>query len=174
MMECLFNFSENLVKLFHIEYMSGYTRQFLSVEQALKEIIRKLDKDDIREVTGKSESFFRKCSDENDPEHNLHFKDAVALEVLCLKKGIGTPLLSCFETQIEKFTNDLEDNSSITNNLLNIGSKIGILMDEITQYTDYQSESGIHLSLREKDQVYKSITKLEEKILKLKLSIDKN
>lgn len=154
--------------------MSGYTRKFLSIEQALKEIIRKLDKNDIKEATGKSESFFRKCSDENDFEHNLHFKDAIHLELLCLKKGIGSPLLSCFETLIEKNLNDLDDSTTITGNLLNIGSKIGVLMDEITQYTDHQSESGIHLSSREKEQIYKSITNLEEKIIKLKLSVDKN
>jgi len=154
--------------------MSGYTRKFLSIEQALKEVIRKLDKDEIKEATGKSESFFRKCSDENDQEHNLHFKDAVALDLLCMKKEIGSPLLSCFETQIEKIKQENENSTSITGNLLNIGGKIGVLMDEITQYTDHQSESGIHLSLREKDQVYKSISNLEEKIIKLKLSIDKN
>ena len=90
------------------------------------------------------------------------------------KKEIGSPLLSCFEIQIEKIKQENENSASITGNLLNIGSKIGVLMDEITQYTDHQSESGIHLSLREKDQVYKSISNLEEKIIKLKLSIDKN
>jgi hypothetical protein len=154
--------------------MSGYTRKFLSIEQALKEVIRKLDKEEIKEATGKSESFFRKCSDENDSEHNLHFRDAVALDLLCIKKDIGSPLLACFETQLERVKQKAENSTSITSNLLNIGSKIGVLMDEITHYTDHQSESGIHLSLREKDRVYKSIVKLEEKIIKLKLSIDKN
>ena len=38
--------------------MSGYTREFLSIEQALKEVVRKIDKEDIKNATGKSESFF--------------------------------------------------------------------------------------------------------------------
>ena len=66
--------------------MSGYTREFLSIEQALKEIVRKIDKEDIKSATGKSESFFRKCSDESDSEHNLHLKDAVEIDILAFKK----------------------------------------------------------------------------------------
>ena len=36
--------------------MAGYTREFLSIEQALKEIIRKLESEEIKSATGKSES----------------------------------------------------------------------------------------------------------------------
>lgn len=154
--------------------MSGYTREFLSIEQALKEVIRKLDKDKVKEFTGKTESFFRKCSDENDFEHNIHFKDAILLDILCLKKKLGTPLLSCHETLVEKSKNLSNEYQDITNSLLNIGGRMGRLMEKIQDYTHVHSEAGINLSKREKDEIYKTIADLEEKIISLKLSVDKN
>ena len=48
--------------------MTGYPRKLLSLEQALKNIIRELKPDGIKDATGKSESHFRKCSDEDSRE----------------------------------------------------------------------------------------------------------
>ena len=49
--------------------MAGYPRKLLSLELALKNIIKELKKDEIKEITGKSESHFRKCTDEQDLDH---------------------------------------------------------------------------------------------------------
>jgi hypothetical protein len=40
--------------------MAGYPRKLLSLELALKNIIKELKKDEIKEITGKSESHFQK------------------------------------------------------------------------------------------------------------------
>tara|TARA_B100000035_G_C20847911_1_gene486074 strand:- start:155 stop:619 length:465 start_codon:yes stop_codon:yes gene_type:complete len=152
--------------------MSGYTREFLSIEQALKEVVRKIDKEDIKNATGKSESFFRKCSDENDIEHNLHLKDAVQLDCISLQKGNGTPLLSCMEALIERCKSKTSEYDNITSSLLNIGGRIGSLMEKIKDYTHIHSEGGIRLTKREKDEIYKSIASLEEKIITLKMAVD--
>ena len=153
--------------------MSGYTREFLSIEQALKEIVRKIDKEDIKSATGKSESFFRKCSDESDSEHNLHLKDAVEIDILAFKKGLGTPLMSCIEALI-KSKSSANEYEAITTSLLNIGGRIGSLMEKIKDFTHIHSEGGISLTKREKDEIYKSIASLEEKVDNLKISVDKN
>ena len=57
--------------------MAGYPRKLLSLELALKNIIKELKKDEIKEITGKSESHFRKCTDEQDLDHNIHHLDSV-------------------------------------------------------------------------------------------------
>ena len=56
--------------------MAGYPRKLLSLELALKNIIKELKKDEIKEITGKSESHFRKCTDEQDLDHNIHHLDS--------------------------------------------------------------------------------------------------
>ena len=46
--------------------MAGYTRKLISLELALKEIIKNLKEEGLKKATNKSESHFRKCSDENE------------------------------------------------------------------------------------------------------------
>ena len=72
--------------------MSGYSRKLVSLEIALKEIIKDLKDEGLKKATGKSESHFRKCSDENDTDHNIHHKDSVAIDIECLKRGLGNPI----------------------------------------------------------------------------------
>ena len=151
--------------------MAGYTRQFLSIEQALKEIIKKLDSDELKTSTGKSESALRKCSDENDTEHHLHLRDAINLDIECMRKGLGHPLLSAHEILIEKGIKSKNDVENITTSLINIGGRIGHLMEVTQNALDEKSEGGSSISMREKDEIYKAINELEEKIANLKLSI---
>ena len=55
-------------------------REPLSIEKILKDLISKLKENEIKEFTGKSISHFRKCSDPDDKDHNLHLSDAIKLE----------------------------------------------------------------------------------------------
>ena len=43
------------------------------------------DENNIKEITGKSISHFRKCSDPADKDHNLHFIDAIKLDLILQK-----------------------------------------------------------------------------------------
>lgn len=151
--------------------MAGYTREFLSIEQALKEIIRKLESEEIKSATGKSESALRKCSDENDLEHHLHLKDAIELDVACMRRGLGHPLLSAHEILVEKSLKNKNDMENITTSLINIGGRIGHLMEVTQKAIDPNSEGGTAVSKQEKEDIYKAINELEEKIANLKLSI---
>ena len=58
--------------------MAGYPRKLLSLELALKNIIKELKKMN-KKITGKSESHFRKCTDEQDLDHNIHHFDPLNL-----------------------------------------------------------------------------------------------
>ncbi len=48
-------------------------REPLTIEHILAQAISKLDEDEIKNITSKSISHFRKCSDPDDKDHNLHF-----------------------------------------------------------------------------------------------------
>ena len=67
-------------------------REPLSIEQVLSNVIQKLDENDIKNITNKSSSHFRKCSDPDDKDHNLHYADAIKLDILMQRKSLGTPL----------------------------------------------------------------------------------
>ena len=71
-------------------------REPLSTEHVLSNVIKKLDENDIKNITNKSVSHFRKCSDPDDKDHNLYFDDAIKLDILMQKKGLGTPFLDNF------------------------------------------------------------------------------
>ena len=66
--------------------MAGYPRKLLSLELALKTVIRELRDEGIKSATSKSESHFRKCSDEQDKDHNIHHMDSVRLDLECRRR----------------------------------------------------------------------------------------
>ena len=80
-------------------------RDPLSVEKILKSIISKLKENEIEEFTGKSISHFRKCSDPDDKDHNLHLSDAIKLDVLSVKSQKGTPFLDHISLIINNSSN---------------------------------------------------------------------
>ena len=86
--------------------MAGYSREFLSIEQALKQVVKDLKSDGVLKSTGKTESYFRKCSDENDADRLIHHIDSVKLDIECMKRGLGHPLLTAHQIQIEKAMGD--------------------------------------------------------------------
>ena len=66
-------------------------RKPLSIEKILKDSINKLNEKEIETLTGKSISHFRKCSDPDDKDHNLHLSDAIKIDILSLKSQNFTP-----------------------------------------------------------------------------------
>ena len=154
--------------------MAGYPRKLLSLELALKNIIKELNKDEIKEITGKSESHFRKCTDENNKDNNIHHKDSIEIDKYCLKKGYGNPMLTAHESILEAERIKLNNFEDTSNTLINIGAKIGRLMETTQKAIGDDSDLGKKLSQKEKQLIHKSIDEVEEKILQLKVIIDKN
>ena len=56
------------------------TKEIISIEHTLKEVLKNLSDQDIQEITGKSKSYIYKCADPDDHDRHIHFKDVVALE----------------------------------------------------------------------------------------------
>ena len=143
----------------------------LTIEHILAEVLKKIDADELKKITGKSISHFRKCSDPDDKDHNLHLNDAINLDVIMLKSQRGTPFIDNINLIIENEFNAQERAEDVSKNLLNIGGRIGNLMDVAQNALDPDSPDGIEISTKEKDNIYRAISEVEEKIAKLKLSI---
>ena len=146
-------------------------REPLSVEKILNSIISKLKDNEIEEFTGKSISHFRKCSDPDDKDHNLHLNDAIKLDVLSVKSQKGTPFLDHISLIINKEFSDMDKLEDVSRNLINIGGRIGNLMDITDKALHPESPKGEEISKKEKDNIFNAISEVEEKIVKLKLSI---
>ena len=146
-------------------------REPLTIEKILKGIISKLKENEIEEFTGKSISHFRKCSDPDDKDHNLHLNDAIKLDVLSVKSQKGTPFLDHISLIINKEFSEMDKLEDVSRNLINIGGRIGNLMDITDKALHPESPKGEEISKKEKDNIFNAISEVEEKIAKLKLSI---
>lgn len=145
-------------------------REFHSIEQALKEVIKNL-KDSVEDIAGKSESHFRKCSDENDKDHHVLHAESIKLDIECMRKGLGSPMLSAHQYQIDKALKSKNDFENIITSLLNTGARIGKLMEVTHEAVQPESSDGRTISKIEKEKIYKAIREVEEKISNLKLAI---
>ena len=88
-----------------------------------------------------------------------------------LKSQRGTPFLDNISLIIDREFSSQEKAEDVSKNLINIGGRIGNLMDVVQNALDPNSPGGIEISVKEKDNIYKAISEVEEKIAKLKLAI---
>ena len=150
--------------------MSGYSRKLISLEGALKEVIKDLKSEALKDVTGKTESHFRKCSDESDTQ-DIHHIDSIKIDIECLKRGLGSPMLTAHEDMLEATNPEYKNLDNASNTLINIGAKIGRLMETTQKAINPEGESGNRISETEKKHISKALNDVEDKILELKLII---
>ena len=146
-------------------------RKPLSIEFVLSQVLTKLDEIEIKNSTGKSISHFRKCGDEDDKDHNISFSDAIKLDILIQQKKLGTPLLDYFNLKLEYELRKINEYENISNVLINIGGRIGNLMDITQEAIEPSGPRGSNITKEEKQKIFKAVTEVDEKIAKLKLSI---
>ena len=146
-------------------------RNPLSIENVLSSMISKLNEDEVKNLTNKSISHFRKCSDPDDKDHNLYLSDAIKLDVIMQRNSLGTPLMDNFQIMLDEEFKKVNSFENLENTLLKVGGRVGNLMDVVQEAMDPESPLGKDLSKKEKDLIAKSIIELEEKIAKLKMSI---
>ena len=146
-------------------------RNPLSIENVLSNMISKLNEDEVKNLTNKSISHFRKCSDPDDKDHNLHLGDAIKLDIIMQRNSLGTPLMDNFQIMLDEEFKKVNSFENLENTLLKVGGRVGNLMDVVQEAMDPESPLGKDLSKKEKDLISKSIIELEEKIAKLKMSI---
>ena len=146
-------------------------RNPLSIENVLSSMISKLNEDEVKNLTNKSISHFRKCSDPDDKDHNLYLSDAIKLDIIMQRNSLGTPLMDNFQIMLDEEFKKVNSFENLENTLLKVGGRVGDLMDVVQEAMNPDSALGKDLSKKEKDLISKSIIELEEKIAKLKLSV---
>ena len=146
-------------------------REPLTLEFVLHNILKNLSDDDLKVNLGKTRSHFLKCADPDDENHNLSFEDAIKIESLLINAGKGSPLIDFFNAYLDSKKDNRNYFDSINSNLINIGGRLGDVMDVIQESSSLDSESGKSISKTELDKIHKAIMLLEEKIKNLKLSI---
>tara|TARA_B100000427_G_C15405789_1_gene549722 strand:+ start:81 stop:560 length:480 start_codon:yes stop_codon:yes gene_type:complete len=154
-------------------------RKIASIERGLEEIVQSLTEEEIKQAINKGASYVRKCSDpqpDNDGiKRNIDHIDSVKLDIKCIEKGISPPLLTAHQFIIDQAKSELKTNLGEVNEML---VKFSILEGELNkvviQATDPASPGGKKIDDLEKKKIFEAIKNIEDKILKIKLAIDKS
>jgi hypothetical protein len=67
------------------------TKEIITIEHTLKDVLKNLSDQDIQEITGKSKSYIYKCADPDDHERNIQFRTVILLEHAMQKIYQKTP-----------------------------------------------------------------------------------
>ena len=154
-------------------------RKIASIERGLEEVVQSLTEEEIKQAINKGASYVRKCSDpqpDNDGiKRNIDHIDSVKLDIKCIEKGISPPLLTAHQFIIDQAKSEHKTNLGKVNEML---VKFSILEGELNkvviQATDPTSPGGKKIDDLEKKKVFEAIKNIEDKILKIKLAIDKS
>ena len=87
------------------------------------------------------------------------------------RRSLGTPFIDNFSLTLEDEFNKVNVYENVASTLIKMGGRVGNLMDTTHDAMSPDSPMGKEISKTEKDQIYKAINDVEEKIAKLKLSI---
>ena len=148
-------------------------RKIASIESGLMEVTKILTEEEIQEAIGKGSSYIRKCSNPDLPQQIDH-NDSFNLDKACIKKGKGHPLLTSHEYMIAHELEKFEGNQDNDIDEMLVRSTIlhGKLTEVVKQSEDPKSDRGKEISPLEKKEIMKAIKDVEDKILKIKLTID--
>ena len=148
-------------------------RNAASIESGLMEVTKILTEEEIQEAIGKGSSYIRKCSNPDLPQQIDH-NDSFKLDKACIKKGKGHPLLTSHEYMIAHELEKFEGNKDNDIDEMLVRSTIlhGKLTEVVKQSEDPKSDNGKKISPLEKKEIMKAIKDVEDKILKIKLTID--
>ena len=154
-------------------------RKIASIERGLEEVVQSLTEEEIKQAINKGSSYVRKCSDPNPDnegvKRNIDHVDSVKLDIKCIQKGISPPLLSAHQLMIDQEKSKNQSNFGEVNQML---VKFSILEGELNKVvieaTDPKSPDGEKITAIEKKKVFEAIKNIEDKILKIKLAIDKS
>ena len=115
----------------------------------------------------------RKCSNPDLPQEIDH-NDSFKLDKACVLKGKAPPLLTAHEYMMAKEFDEIDTPESKDISQILVRSTIlhGKLTELIHHAQDPKSDKGVEISVLEKKDIFDAIKDLEDKILKIKLTID--
>ena len=93
----------------------------------------------------------------------------------CIEKGISPPLLTAHQFIIDQAKSEHKTNlGDVSNMLVKFSVLEGELNKVVIEATDPKSPDGEKITALEKKKVFEAIKNIEDKILKIKLAIDKS
>ena len=154
-------------------------RKIASIERGLEEVVQSLTEEEIKQAINKGSSYVRKCSDPNPDnegvKRNIDHVDSVKLDIKCIQKGISPPLLTAHQFIIDQAKSEHKTNlGDVSNMLVKFSILEGELNKVVIEATDPKSPDGEKITALEKKKVFEAIKNIEDKILKIKLAIDKS
>ena len=149
-------------------------RKSASIESGLMEVLKVLSDKEINEAIGKTSSYIRKCSNP-DLTQQIDHNDSFKLDEACIKKGKAPPLLTAYEYMIAQLLDKADnfENKDINEMLVKSTILHGKLTELVKEARDPKGDKGVEVSALEKKDIFEAITDLENKILKIKLTIDR-
>tara|TARA_Y100000996_G_C22524123_1_gene643694 strand:- start:31 stop:498 length:468 start_codon:yes stop_codon:yes gene_type:complete len=149
-------------------------RKTASIENGIMQVLKILNEDEIFEAIGKTSSYLRKCSNPNDPDRHIDHHDSIKLDIACIKKGKAPPLLRSHEYIIANVADNLESHKLNDIDAMLVKSTIlhGKLFEVVKQAEDPKSDKGKEISKIEKKEIMEAIKNLEDKIMKIKITVD--
>ena len=149
-------------------------RKIASIESGLAEVVKILSEEEILQAIGKSGSYLRKCSNPDQPQQIDH-NDSFKLDKACIKKRKSPPLLTVHEYMISQESNKLDEDKpkNIDDMLVKFTILHGKLTELVKKSQDPESDQGSKITPLEKKDIFDAITALENKVFKLKITVDK-
>jgi len=148
-------------------------RKTASIENGIMQVLKILSEEEILKAIGKSSSYLRKCSNP-DLQQQIDHNDSIKLDIACIGKGKAPPLCSAHEyilgNEFENLSfhklNDI-DEMLVKSTILH-----GKLTEVVKLAEDPKSENGSEISKLEKKEIMDAIKNLEDKIMKIKITVD--
>ena len=147
-------------------------RKIGSIEDAIMQVLKILNEDEVFNSIKKKSDYLRKCSNPDLPQQIDH-KDSLKLDLECMKKGKIPPFFTAHEYNVvHQFENFAYKDNDIDELLVKSTILHGKLTEVVKMAEDPKSDDGSKISLIEKKEIMEAIKNLEEKINKIKITID--
>ena len=148
-------------------------RKTASIENGIMQVLKILNEDEIQETIGKSSSYLRKCSDPSQQQQIDH-NDSIKLDIACIKKGKAPPLFVAHEYIVINESDNLDSHKQNDIDEMLVKSTIlhGKLTEVVKLAEDPKSDKGVEISKLEKKEIMEAIKNLEDKIMKIKITVD--
>tara|TARA_B100001121_G_C18370627_1_gene471467 strand:- start:17 stop:481 length:465 start_codon:yes stop_codon:yes gene_type:complete len=148
-------------------------RKTASIENGIMQILKILNEEEIQEAIGKGSSYLRKCSNP-DLQQQIDHNDSIKLDIACIKKGKAPHLCLAHEYIIANVSDNLDSHK--LNDIDEMLVKSTILHGKLTEVVklaeDPKSDKGVEISKLEKKEIMEAIKNLEDKIMKIKITVD--
>ena len=149
-------------------------RDLASLEKGLDNILEHLSEEEIKKAIGKTRDYISKCSNPdvnpNQPKRNIAHIDSVELDLACLRKKIAPPMLNAHTYILDAEKSKIQaPQGDVNKMMIKLTILDGKLKDEILKALEDNKLTKI-----EKDKINDAIKAIEDKILKIKLAINKD